>query len=973
MTDEDRRGGASSPSDALAETVSSPAKAGAEGPLPVVGAILGNRYQILGQLGQGAFGAVFRAHDRVADRIVAIKVMSEEALRSPQIVRRVRRELQSAVQVTHPAVVRIHDLFDVDGRLMLSMELIEGGTLADRLHREPRLPAAELLALVDDLTQALAAAHAAGVIHRDLKPANIMLRKANGHAVVTDFGLSRLGHAHEHPTGSASVPPQVASLPLTIEGELMGTPQYMAPEQLIGRDVGAPADLYALGVILFEAATGKRPHEATTIPELYALRTYHPPPALASLRPDLPDWLCQMVDRCLKADQNARYPDGVALRAEIADRYTPPSQRSQPAAAAPPKRKYRAALLLLLFPIVAGGIIVARRFGGQSSGERSVGIVVRNDGASEDAWISAPLARIVAWRIRDQAHGYTVAARSDEASVPVELAYRREAGKVRLWATSGRAGERQARLAEVEGKSVLAAVDQLVEQLEKTVAGGGSERGPDAAEKAEMQMLGTSSFAAYRLFRRAVLETFRTRDDDVERVQQLTAQALEREPQWAHAHALLILSHGWSSPKVPDLLRRAREQTGSSPDASGRLLLEALSAISAGNHKLAVGMLDEQFRRTPQDILIGWALLLELRGEQRVDEMLAVARALHERYPEMQFGSNAANFLRLAGRAAEIPALNRRWLELAPESEEALVSQAQLDIEQGNAEEAGRRIRHILELYGESSPRLATLAELLTLTGDYAEASDMATRLLRGGPRDRARGYNRLGNLAVVQGRFTSAYESFGQASREARASGDDSELLVALNGLQSTAPLVAGPAEIADNLHALEEHLRVMGRIGLAATVRFEREVTQSGRGHCPDTAAAVRDVAPGEAYRIAQRNITRAAAVRGCGRCSDVLRAGLNAEEPDTVLLFDFGLCAEREGANTLASSVFEQIEKGRITSFFHWVLATYHRAAVLEHMNRRADARAAYERFLAHWLHADRSLPEVDGASRALERLR
>jgi len=162
------------------------------------GEVLGNRYEILGELGRGGEGVVYRARDLKADTIVALKLLQEDE-GSKSRLQRFRRELQMARKVTHPNVVRIHDLVELPGRFGLSMELVEGEALVDRLERGP-LSRDEVVRLAIDLARALAAAHQAGVTHRDLKPGNVLLRASDGHAVVTDFGVSRAHGSKRRPT-----------------------------------------------------------------------------------------------------------------------------------------------------------------------------------------------------------------------------------------------------------------------------------------------------------------------------------------------------------------------------------------------------------------------------------------------------------------------------------------------------------------------------------------------------------------------------------------------------------------------------------------------------------------------------------------------------------------------------------------------------------------------------------------------------
>jgi hypothetical protein len=289
------------------------------------GEVLGNRYEILGELGRGGEGVVFRARDLKADSVVALKLLQHEE-GSEQRLLRFRRELQMARRVTHPNVVRIHDLIELPGRFGLSMELVEGEALDHRIARGP-LPRDEVVRLAIDLARALAAAHAAGVTHRDLKPANVLLR-VDGHAVVTDFGISRAHGAAEEHAGSET---GSEKLDLTREGAIIGTPQYMAPEQLEGRkDVGPAADVYAFGAVVFEAATGARLHDATTIVGLRRQRMEAPAPPLRARRPDLPRPLCDAVDRALAREVRDRFPGGVELRAALEPLASPGQGRRAP-------------------------------------------------------------------------------------------------------------------------------------------------------------------------------------------------------------------------------------------------------------------------------------------------------------------------------------------------------------------------------------------------------------------------------------------------------------------------------------------------------------------------------------------------------------------------------------------------------------------------------------------------------------------
>src|SRR5437868_2172073 len=205
-------------------------------------ALVGNRYEILGMLGSGGMGTVYRARDRELDEVVALKVLKAELAATSGMLERFRREVKLARRVTHKNVARTFDIGEHEGDRFLTMELIEGEMLGAHLARRGRVSLRDAVRIALDVCAGLSAAHAAGVLHRDLKPENVILAK-DGRAVITDFGIAR---------ALAS-----AELARTAPG-MIGTPAYMAPEQVEGSiDLDGRADLYALGTMLFELITGK--------------------------------------------------------------------------------------------------------------------------------------------------------------------------------------------------------------------------------------------------------------------------------------------------------------------------------------------------------------------------------------------------------------------------------------------------------------------------------------------------------------------------------------------------------------------------------------------------------------------------------------------------------------------------------------------------------------------------------------------
>jgi len=212
------------------------------------GMMLGERYEILKSLGEGGMGAVYKARDHELDRMVALKVIRPELAGHPDILRRFKQELILARQVTHKNVVRIFDLGTADGRKFITMDFIEGSDLKSIINERGKIPAVEAVPIVQQICRGLEAAHLEGVVHRDLKPQNIMVDDA-GRVWLMDFGLAR----------------SMELSGLTRTGVLMGTPDYMSPEQARAERVEAQSDLFSLGIIFFEMLTGRLPFQADTL------------------------------------------------------------------------------------------------------------------------------------------------------------------------------------------------------------------------------------------------------------------------------------------------------------------------------------------------------------------------------------------------------------------------------------------------------------------------------------------------------------------------------------------------------------------------------------------------------------------------------------------------------------------------------------------------------------------------------------
>jgi serine/threonine-protein kinase len=302
---------------------------------------LGDTYLIERELGQGGMGAVYLAQDQRLQRPVAIKVLPPELAVRAELRERFLRETRMAAGFSHPNIVPVFAVEDHDDLLCFVMGYIEGETLTQRVRRGGPLNAPEVIRLLQEVAWALSYAHGRGVVHRDIKPDNILIERATGRALVTDFGIAR----------SSAV---ALGESLTRVGESVGTPEFMSPEQAAGESVDARSDLYSLGVVAFFAVTGRLPFSADSGAALMAMHVTQPAPKVGPLRPDLPAALCAAIDKCLDKDPDNRFASGESLAAALE------AMRSSRRAIAPTLRLFqmeatqgfRAALIVALLEVL---------------------------------------------------------------------------------------------------------------------------------------------------------------------------------------------------------------------------------------------------------------------------------------------------------------------------------------------------------------------------------------------------------------------------------------------------------------------------------------------------------------------------------------------------------------------------------------------------------------------------------------------
>src|SRR3954470_22324978 len=268
---------------------------------PQPGDLIADRYELEELVGTSGMSSVFRAHDRQLERRVALKVLHEHYAADPEYLERFRREARAVARLSHPNIVTVIDRGDDDGRQFIVFEYVEGENLKELVLRSGRLPVRRALELALDTADGLAFAHDHGLVHRDVKPQNVLLSR-EGEVKVTDFGIARSLHVDHG---------------VTQTGTVLGTGEYLAPEQASGKPVSAATDVYSLGVVLWELLAGDVPFVGENFVAVALRHVNEPPPSLRERRPDVTPRLEAAAARALAKDRGRRFPSMAAFAKEL--------------------------------------------------------------------------------------------------------------------------------------------------------------------------------------------------------------------------------------------------------------------------------------------------------------------------------------------------------------------------------------------------------------------------------------------------------------------------------------------------------------------------------------------------------------------------------------------------------------------------------------------------------------------------------
>lgn len=802
--------------------------------------LFAGRYRIVKLLGIGGMGMVYQAFDEQLELPVALKLLRPERASDQATRDRFRQELILARQVSHRNVVRIHDLGQEGDTYFLTMDFIEGRSLQKVLQEEGPLPPERVLALGRQLAGALTAAHREGVVHRDLKPANVMVDAAD-RAFVTDFGIA----------SSASV------AGLTATGSVVGTPDYLSPEQARGEPADPRSDLYALGLILFEMATGRLPFPGGSLSEVLAQRAFGRPWLLrevaAEAGAEAPPGLAAIIDRCLENDITSRYQSAEALAADLKSGQTRPGFRLRI-----PARVRRVSAILaasaLLLGLVAAALFRAGSLRDTTGPLHTIAVLplVDETGRADLGWVSKGFAELAAgelaenpelqvvgglrtFRTLDDLGIESASATEADLRLVAELldVDRLVTGHVRASGNGIRIDARllsvgpermPSQLFSVEsagGDETIDLVARLVTELRRRLEVGDK---PAAGTPAP----GGSDLRAGIAYGEGLVAL--ARGDPVSAAEAFE-QALVHAPRFpaASAHLAAVSTELGFTDRALELTRNALAQTL----RGGRLelRLEAREALLAGKREVAVARFEELVERYPNDVSDRLELAGILGAAGRMAEASEALRDITERdphHPEAWYLLGKFSILQGESRRAVDEYLTR-----------ALVIHNRLDNLRGQGEvlnafgvayqklgaldDAERRYREAAEIRRRTGDLRGHSASLFNLAIIHAQFGDfdaarrdldqvIEVRQQIGDHAGLASAQNHLGHLEEQRGRFREARAHFAEGLRGRRKLGDPRAVAESLNNVGFMDFLLGRPEQTLEHLSEARELYRQIG-----------------------------------------------------------------------------------------------------------------------------------------------------------------